>query len=511
MSISAKKTLIADLVKFNIIANRDGKIIIDFKDVDNKDDYKLYKLVNGLITKSFVRFKVDNGDAVKECWLDNDMFKSWQSYYKTIITGEKDFCYATLTEQVLPEMHDKYILSTASSGKIIAGNDNCGFTFRGRFSIPNEAAVIGRDTSAKMHNALKWLISRQAFKNEDFCFLVWSDEYLDAVNPLINKYDKDLVFEEDFIHLPNYETGDFYSQNINKLLGGYKNLNEVRGNFIMLGLNSTTPGRISVIYFNYLTAQNYLTRIKNWYESVHWIYNFYFGDKKNIQVKKVIRTPVPKEIAKVIYGERNLKEKVISKFYERLNYCILNQAQLPYDFIKSAVARVSIRVSFVDLKNKYSESAWQKALSTTCALIKKYFKKENYKMALENDRKTRSYVFGRLIAVADYTEQLALWKSKSDRITTATRVFNNFALNPAKTWQYIRENLNNYFNKLDNNGQYFKFLIDDITNLLSTEQFKSNQPLEPEYLIGYSHQMMKLKEKKDKENNVNEKGENVNE
>ena len=506
----SKKNLIADLVKFRIVANIKDKIVINYNNIENKEDYKLYKLASASITKSFVRFRVDNSDETKECWLDNDMFKSWQDFYSTIINGEKDFCYATLNQQFLTEMHDKQILSTGSSGKLISGNDSNGFTYRGRFSTPNEAGVISKETSAKMHNALKWLISRQAFRNGDYCFLVWSDEYLEAINPLNNKFDKDLIFEDDFEKVPDFETGDLYAQNLTKLLGGYKNLKEVRGNFIMLGLSLTTPGRVSVIYFNYLSAPDYLYRVKKWYESVNWIYNFYSDEKKNIKVTKVIRTPVPKEIARTIYGERNLKEKVLSKFYERLNYCILNQSKLPYDFIKSAVAKVGLKVSFVDMNNKFSDYMWQNALATTCALIKKYYKKENYKMELENDRKTRSYVFGRLLAVGDYVEQLALWKNKIDRITTATRVFNNFALNPSMTWQYIRENLNNYFGKLDNNGHYFKFLIDDITSMLSTEQFNSNQPLEPEYLIGYSHQMMKLKEKKDKEKNSNEEGENKN-
>lgn len=132
-------------------------------------------------------------------------------------------------------------------------------------------------------------------------------------------------------------------------------------------------------------------------------------------------------------------------------------------------------------------------------------------MQLEEDRKTRGYVYGRLLAVADYTEERALRDDGINRQTTAMRVFNNFAQAPASTWKIIRTNLNIYFAKIkkSNSAYYYKNLIDEITNLLSVDEMKVNTPLDVEYLIGYSHQKMDLRNwKKDEQENNNEQEKN---
>jgi CRISPR-associated protein Csd1 len=51
---------------------------------------------------------------------------------------------------------------------------------------------------------------------------------------------------------------------------------------------------------------------------------------------------------------------------------------------------------------------WNKTLSVACALYKKQHEKEGYHLALEENRTDRSYLFGRLLAVADQIERWAL-------------------------------------------------------------------------------------------------------
>jgi len=497
-----KKCLIQDLIDFNIIALDGEKIVLDYDNKSNEQKFRLYDLVETYIGKACVRFRVNNDDDIKECYLDKDLFQSWRNYYESILIAKSTICYATGEEQPIPKMHDKYILSTGSGAKLFSGNDNAGFTYRGRFNLAQEASVVGQITSAKVHNALKWLISRQAFKRNNFCFLVWSNEVLEVTN-LLEDIKLDFDFDNDLKKI-NSDTGDVYAVKIDNFLKGYSNEDNSDNNVIMLGLNATTSGRLSVIYFNYMKAKDYIERLKKWYETMQWCYIEILPKGKAGKPYKIIRTPVPSEIAHTIYGEnKELKDNVLNKFYEKINYCILNDKQIPYEFVQSAINRICMKFNFKDYNGKFNEILWFKSLSTTCALIKRYYEKENYSMELEKDRTNRSYVYGRLLAVADVAESRALFKKENHRITMATRIFNNFAHSPTTTWTYIRENLNIYLNALDDKGYFYKNLINEITNLLTAEDFMKNEPLSPEYLIGYSHQMMSLKNYKkegDKEN-----------
>ena len=65
-----------------------------------------------------------------------------------------------------------------------------------------------------------------------------------------------------------------------------------------------------------------------------------------------------------------------------------------------------------------------------CALYRKYREKEEYNMALDENRTTRDYLYGRLLAIADDLEQWALKKANEDRPTTAARLMQRFATIP---------------------------------------------------------------------------------
>ena len=61
---------------------------------------------------------------------------------------------------------------------------------------------------------------------------------------------------------------------------------------------------------------------------------------------------------------------------------------------------------------------WNKTLTIACALFRKYNRKENYDMALDPNRKTRDYLYGRLLALAESLEEWALNKAGEDRQQT---------------------------------------------------------------------------------------------
>jgi len=58
-------------------------------------------------------------------------------------------------------------------------------------------------------------------------------------------------------------------------------------------------------------------------------------------------------------------------------------------------------------------------------------------MALDKDRTSRDYLYGRLLAVAEYIERAALELAGEKRPTNAERLMQRFADHPYATWRQL--------------------------------------------------------------------------
>lgn len=119
-------------------------------------------------------------------------------------------------------------------------------------------------------------------------------------------------------------------------------------------------------------------------------------------------------------------------------------------------------------------------------------------MALDATRNTRDYLFGRLLAIADVMEERALSEAEKKRPTNATRYMQQFSQRPFSTWKQIHELLTPYFMRLGDNASYYKWLIAQVEDLFTADDFTSNKPLTGEYLLGYYCQRQKMWEKRDR-------------
>lgn len=115
-------------------------------------------------------------------------------------------------------------------------------------------------------------------------------------------------------------------------------------------------------------------------------------------------------------------------------------------------------------------------------------------MPLDENRTSRDYLFGRLLAVADILEERALHKAGEKRATNAARYMQQFSQRPFRTWNQIHSALTPYIVRLGG-AFYYKNLIAEIKSLFSPEDFTSDRPLSGEYLLGYYCQRQKLLEK----------------
>lgn len=118
-------------------------------------------------------------------------------------------------------------------------------------------------------------------------------------------------------------------------------------------------------------------------------------------------------------------------------------------------------------------------------------------MSLERDRKTRSYLYGRLLAVADVLEQ-ATYQKDEKRATHAARSTQVFADRPFTTWTNIEKSLVPYKRTLAANKpallEYFDREIREIMDAFSSAaEFAKDEKLNGEFLLAYHCQRSALR------------------
>jgi CRISPR-associated protein Csd1 len=147
---------------------------------------------------------------------------------------------------------------------------------------------------------------------------------------------------------------------------------------------------------------------------------------------------------------------------------------------------------------------WRQTLCVACSLVKGYYQKEAFEVALEEDRQDRDYLYGRLLAVADRIESMARYKQNNSnddaRPTNAMRYMTAFMHHPLRTWNTLWEQLNPYILQLGG-ADWYQNLIGDIQDKFRPDDFESSASLSGVYLLGYFAQRKKLREKANKTTN----------
>lgn len=122
-------------------------------------------------------------------------------------------------------------------------------------------------------------------------------------------------------------------------------------------------------------------------------------------------------------------------------------------------------------------------------------------MALEPNRTTRDYLYGRLLAIAEHIENRALYISGERRDTSAAKFMQRFADHPYSTWRTIEPSLSPYKTRL--RAQRPSFLnemekqLDEIVGAFQVQDFTDDRRLSGEFLLGYHCQRQMLWAKRD--------------
>lgn len=498
----------------------------------------------------FIRWEVQIPGDVNSClWKDENVYKSWIEFYNSEAFNE--YCRTFLDEKEqekkvrkvglsyidgadtkIAAYHPAKIRNAGSSAKIVSSNDTSNYTFRGRFVTDNEACQISSDVTQKAHSALRWLLRRQGVSLGDGLSIVtWNAAGTELppvtasstdLLPIVvaeaekevetNKKDNNIL-EFDFGDIEEsekepveekgiYQTSREFAEAMKKrLLGYYGDISKPQ-NIMVMALKEATPGqgRISIILYRELQNSDMIESLENWYKRLSWDATYWVNKKgERGKVAHTIGTPSPKTIAECAYGDR-VKPQLIEKTVQRILPCILDGSAIPPD-LETQCAKSASNLLVVE---GYKRDI---VLETACAVFKynRIIKnKEEYTLALEENRTSRDYLYGRLLAIAQQYENAALQKAGESRETNAVRYMQQFAMKPASTWKNLYvDKLPPYRKRLEPGlREWFEKKIQNIVSLFNADEYVSDKPLSGEFLLGYHCQLKDFRKKSGDSDNV---------
>ena len=531
-----KGTVLADLIENKIIpTDSDGQPLDNWNDKQEGKENK--PALFNVLTKEKGKFEIRKAlvvwavqipkDPVSEVWKDKAVQQSWAEYYQATLS--RNFCLVLGDEQSIRTSHPAKLTYSGDKAKLISSNDKDGYTFRGRFEEAEEAVSMSAEVSHKAHAALRWLIGRQGIRNGEPVTVAWAVNGKIMPSPFKDNYDY-LTDEDDDSELTSVQQradkpseildsqldratdfGEKAAEIIKKKLHGFKAELKEHEQISLLMLDSATPGRMALTYYQEFLPADYFANLDKWVDDFSWYQRhsqeIKGGKKAGKRIVWPYLPPSPYAIFETVYGKA-ASDALKKQLYARLLPVIAGgeNVPLPFDFVQQ---------SFQVACNPYArhtpkdgeqirKANWERNVGVACALFKGYYarhhdksQRRNYSMALDKENRSRDYLYGRLIAQAENLEWYALYlqngKKTPTRATNAERYFQQFAQQPYSTWLNLEKSLTPYKNYLVNRGKdFYKQAIGEIMDLFQNEDFTCDNKLSGEFLLGYHCQKMEI-------------------
>lgn len=506
-----KGTLISDLVSLGILK-------VDEEGLLSEKDYKIQQLSQ---RDAFVRFAVADEHKKVDLWKESELYDSYIRFYLQIL-GKKELCYVSGKQVVCTEKHPSKIRNTADKAKLISGNDDSGFTYRGRFGTKGEAVAVGYEISQKAHNALRWLIRRQGNVEDGRGVVIWkisadnheiqNENILSAIPDLfgdttdafaleLDEICKDMEDDDTVQKTDNeyIDVGQRYAGLVKRAMQGYANGLKYDDKVIMIAVDAATVGRLSVNDYHEFAGNAFIKRVIEWHENCTW--------ERMVKVKdsgryiRVTNAPSPKEIALAAFGTQRGKAylecdpELKKTAIQRILPCIVGlSSKIPLDIVRVAVNRASN-------PQAYSSFIWEnQVLAVTCAMIKfNKFKSRKKEENVMNQEQERAILFGKLLAIMDEIEKKALYAINKEvpdsRLTNAKKLWSTYVRRPMMTYSRLYEKMvQAYLGKLScGTATFLENEIQEVMMELENVGGFNNKPLKEEYLLGYYQQRNKIR------------------
>ena len=492
-----KGTVVSDLVEQQVLSARSGVLLTNwdgdgpeppiFKQLTAKKDGDTKSKDQG---DALIRWVVETepGEPATDTWTDPALHRSWEVFYASQLTQRGTCAVTGLSDSLVASQHPARLRNAADKAKLLSSNDTSGYTFRGRFRDADEALSVGFEVTQKAHNALRWLIARQSYRNEEQVIVSWSVGGEEIPDPFM-----DSLRLTTALSLPANtdpaDTAQAFGLRLKRSLAGYGSKLDPGADIVVMALDSTSgmQGRMAISYYRELKGSEFLDRIEAWHKKVAWHQNF----GKDSQF---VGAPAPRDIVEAAFGRR-VDDRLLKSTIERLLPCIVDGQAIPHDLVLATSRRASNRTAFKS--NERERREWEKCLGIACALFKGYHTERDYQMALEPDRTTRDYLYGRLLAIAENIESSALFVAGERRDTSAARLMQRFADRPFSTWRTIEISLAPYKTRLRSQRAPLLFkreqLLDDTMAKFKADDYVNDSPLTGEFLLGYHCQRQDLR------------------
>lgn len=531
-----KKQVVKDLVNAKILFVDNNQNLLtpsSLDEVQNELEIEIFKSIpKDSKTKCFdqgaalVCWSVEiPGRSISDTWKDKELMEKWKAFdaEKSSVSG---LCVVTGEECSIALNHPSKILKSASGAKLISSNDDAGFTFRGKFTDTKssmkkkglQAGNVGFETSQKIHNALRWLVERQGYQNGEQAIVAWAVSGQQIPSPLVatTEFDLDNFDEIDdskqdsrdatkSVIDHSTDVGQSFAAKLTSYMRGYREKLSDTDQISIMAIDSATPGRMGITYYRETLPQEYIDRITQWHADMAWPQRVVIEipqtkGKPKAKVAWLLSAPSPYAMLQVVYGDVIKSNDSLKKnFYERLVPCVLEGRAIPFDLVKLSMARASNPAA-----QEYWE--WERALGVACSLIRGFYlrhprkkQRKEFAMSLDTSNTSRDYLYGRLLALAERLEEVALRAANVNRPTTANRLMQRFADRPYETWLTIYKQLDPYIRQMKSSRPGFLTNInkelDTVMDLFDHDQFISPKALTGEFLLGFHCQRLTLNQK----------------
>ncbi|MDO5400912.1 MAG: type I-C CRISPR-associated protein Cas8c/Csd1 [Eubacteriales bacterium] len=411
------------------------------------------------------------------CWLDRTLFQSFIDFYASMQAHrEKRLCMVSGELSAPAGQHPKGLVPINGNAKLISANDSQGFTFRGRFTEDAQAATVSYDISQKAHCALRWLIAEQRVFFGGRVFLCWNPQGKRVKSP-------SAVFLP-FDCAPSFTPSDYRHQ-LQSTLFSFRQDNCLTGNetVVLAAFDAATTGRLALTWYAEHRIDVFLQRLHDWDAACNWE-NGKFGIQSP-SLPQIINNAFGTQREERGKAQMQTDDRVCRQQMQRLMDYKLNAGQrIPSDIVRALTLRAS-------QPQAYDRSVWLNLLFTACAVIKKYRHDqygEEWTVPLDAKNKNRSYLFGRLLAIAEKVER-DTYNSDENREPNAIRMQTVFSRRPLYAWRILEERLIPYYRQLSpGSRQYYKRLTGEIVTALTQSGEALDRPLEDVYLLGYYSQ-----------------------
>jgi len=466
--------------------------------------------------KTFIRWRVEApGEPGGATWEDQGLIDAWIKYDATC-NRQQAFCYVTGTNQRPAENHPRFLRNPGDGAKIISSNDSGGYTYRGRFVLPEQSASLAFEVSQRAHSALRWLIQNQGFRNGDQTIVAWAVSGKEIPAPLVEtiKFDLDDFSEVDDAQSADstvaeidhtIDIGQSFARKLRKYMAGYRADLSPTDTVSIMAVDSATPGRMGITYYREYLPAEYLDQITRWHTEFAWFQRVSKEISQHGKSKTVGDwmpcAPSPSTIINSVYGDVVGKgnESPKKNLFERLIPSVIEGLPVPGDFVTVALNQA---------RNPAGKKMWEweKCLGVACSLYRGFHirhpqtaNRKEYPMSLDRSNTSRDYLYGRLLAIAERIEDVALRAAHVERPTTASRLMQRFSDKPFTTWPTIYKQLDPYMRQLKTSRPGFltnmEKELDEIMGLFDANEFKQEKSLSGEFLLGFHTERLFLKSK----------------